>query len=304
MNKAVIVENISYSVSDKKILSTEKPKRIMENISFSIPSNTLFGITGESGSGKTTLIKLLAKIYEPENGEIKYPFQIKENGISKIQLLFQNSEELINPVRKIKNQLKDVTKNDKKINEIFEILSLGQNLLSRRGIELSGGERQRVALAKLLLVKPQILICDEPFSAQDPVSKLNFVEIFKNINKKFGMTIICVSHEIDILKLFVENLLVLYGGKISETGNAKKIFEHPKHPYTEFLLKAAEYNIDQTEIFHPANDINTKEAACPYVNFCRVKSENCYSIVGKKEYGDRTVYCNNPLLFIDAKQVT
>ncbi len=301
MKPIITINNVSYSVTDKKIFSQDNTVKILENISFEVRTNTIFGITGESGSGKTTLIKLMAKVLVPTSGGIEYSFPEKQNGISNVQILFQNSEELINPVRKIVNQLHDLTREENKITEIFEILALDQNILHQRGMELSGGERQRVALAKLLLVKPKILICDEPFSAQDPVSKLNFVEIFKTVNEKLNITVICVSHEIDILKLFTKELLVLYGGKTAEVGKADQIFQSPKHPYTDFLLRASNYQLKESDLNLSTDKFTGNYFACGYYNFCSSRSEVCKTSVQKTSFEDRVVYCNHPLNSTDAK---
>ncbi len=294
MNSLISIENISYAVEENKLFTSGKKKSILNKISFKINEGTIFGITGESGSGKTTLIKLLANIYKPVNGEISYSFPQSKNGRNNVQVLFQNSEDLINPVRKIKNQLHDIEDNPLRISEVFDVLSLNEGLLERRGLELSGGERQRIALAKLLLVQPKVLVCDEPFSAQDPASKLNFVELFKKINRQLNITIICVSHEIDILKLFVTDLLVLYDGQIAEVGNSKQIFEKPLHPYTDFLLRAVEYNLSEKDLLFP-NSFQNVNYKCPFYPECNVKLEKCKTSIDKVDLGNRTVYCNNPL---------
>ncbi len=294
MKSLISIENISYAVEENKLFTSEKKKTILNKVSFEINERTIFGITGESGSGKTTLIKLLANIYKPVNGEISYSFPQSKNGRNNVQVLFQNSEDLINPVRKIKNQLHDIEDNPLKISEVFDVLSLNEGLLERRGLELSGGERQRIALAKLLLVQPKVLVCDEPFSAQDPASKLNFVELFKKINRQLNITIICVSHEIDILKLFVTDLLVLYDGQIAEVGNSKQIFEKPLHPYTDFLLRAVEYNLSEKDLLSP-NSFQNVKYNCPFYPECNVKLEKCKTSIDKVDLGNRTVYCNNPL---------
>jgi len=294
LNELIKIENIAYEVVEHKLFTGGGRKNILNKISFEIKKGSLFGITGESGSGKTTLIKLLANIYKPVTGNILYNFPLIKNGRSNVQVLFQNSEDLINPARKIENQLKDIADDPAKITEVFDVLSLNKNLLQQRGLELSGGERQRIALAKLLLVQPQVLICDEPFSAQDPASKLNFVELFKKINKQLGITIVCVSHEIDILKLFVTDLLILYGGQIAETGKAQPVFAKPVHPYTNFLLQAIEYNLSEKDLIN-RNGLENIEEGCPFYLRCNVKLEKCKNEVDKIEESNRTVYCNNPL---------
>ena len=100
----------------------------------------------------------------------------------------------------------------------------------------------------MLAVKPKVLILDEPFSAQDVTSQLNFVEVLKRLNKEFGVTMICISHDLKILRKFAHTVIVLQNGRIVETAETSKIFTSPEHPYTKFLLSAEEFSLTEEEI--------------------------------------------------------
>jgi len=117
-----------------------------------------------------------------------------------------------------------------------------------RSTSLSGGEQQRAALARILSVQPEVLILDEPFSAQDPISQLNLRELLKSINKEFKISMICISHNLKMLRSLCDDAIVMYKGKIVEKGEIKNIFENPLHPYTKFLLKAEDYTLSYDEI--------------------------------------------------------
>ena len=116
------------------------------------------------------------------------------------------------------------------------------------GGTLSGGEQQRAALARILSVQPEVLILDEPFSAQDPISQLNFLSLFKSINQEFKITMVCISHNLQVLKSLCNDVIILYKGKIVEKGEIRSVFENPQHPYTKFLLKAENYTLCYDEI--------------------------------------------------------
>ena len=132
--------------------------------------------------------------------------------------------------------------------KLLDSVNFIKKLWQRKGFELSGGEQQRAALARILSVQPEVLILDEPFSAQDPISQLNLRELLKSINKEFKISMICISHNLKMLRSLCDDAIVMYKGKIVEKGEIKNIFENPLHPYTKFLLKAEDYTLSYDEI--------------------------------------------------------
>ncbi|GBD90965.1 putative D,D-dipeptide transport ATP-binding protein DdpF [bacterium BMS3Abin04] len=295
MKPQIELKDIAYVPSEDKLLSKGKNFTILSNISFAVAESSILGIVGESGSGKTTLIKLITGILGPTSGTIEYSFPLnRSNGVQQIQILFQNSEQIINPLRKVKSLLDDITKDASEQNFILDFLEIPQEMLQKKGYQLSGGERQRAALARILLAKPKVLIVDEPFSAQDPESKQNFVKLFQKLNKEFNITILCVIHEIDILEDFTEQLLVLFGGKVMEIGASRNIFAKPVNPYTKFLLEAGNYELTEND-FSGSNIRLNNSSGCPYFDRCKNKLEECEISVKKMELTGRIVYCNNPL---------
>jgi peptide/nickel transport system ATP-binding protein len=121
-------------------------------------------------------------------------------------------------------------------------------LYSRRGYQLSGGEQQRAALGRLIAVKPAILILDEPFSAQDIESQLNLVKLFKQLNEDFNLTMICISHDLRILRTLADRIIILKDGEVVESGETNEVFNNPKEDYTKFLLSAEALNLTYQEI--------------------------------------------------------
>jgi len=253
------LKDVSYSVkNDQLTFGKTDTAEILFDINFSVYKGEVLGICGESGGGKSTLAKLIAVIIKPTNGELilNKKLSANKNNPRTIQILFQNSSNLINPYRKVSTIIDEAIKlsgTDKekiteKKTELFETLCINQTLFKRRGMELSGGERQRVALARLLALKPKVLILDEPFSAQDITSQLNFVKVLKRINKDFDVTMICISHDLKILKNFADRVIVMRNGRIVEMADTIKLFSSPEYPYTKFLLRAEEFSLTKEEI--------------------------------------------------------
>ena len=253
MNEILRVKDLSYSV-EKVVIPFIKTERvnIFSRISFKVHENEVVGLAGESGSGKTTLAKLICGLLQKDSGEIIFNFSnYKKSKINPVQILFQNSGEILNPLRKVNDIIVEALKisdiDEDKLaeekNKILESIDLSSDLLNRKGYELSGGQQQRVALARLLAVKPKILILDEPFSSQDAESQINFIKLFKKLKSLFGITIICISHNLAALKNLCDRILIIYKGEIVEENSVAEIFTNPQHNYTKFLLKASGYNL-------------------------------------------------------------
>ncbi len=223
MKPSLAVNNISYSVKKNSLFGKRNEKKILENISFEVASGEIVGIAGPSGGGKTTLAKIVVGIHEPTAGEIINNFPKSENLVANsVQLLFQNSEEIVNPFRKAKDILIEALqqKNEKsssieeRLSELLSSVNIEECSLEKYCLQLSGGQRQRVALARLLAVEPEILILDEPFSAQDVESQLNLLLLLKKINAEKGITLICISHQENVLNHLTQRIIRIKEGKL------------------------------------------------------------------------------------------
>ena len=256
------VQNISYSVIVKE--ETKKRFDILKNVSFYVESGEIVGISGESGGGKSSLAKVIAGVIKPDSGKII--LESDNNTSNKrrnpIQILFQNHGEVLNPFRKVQNIINEALKiagvDESKIlqerNNVLNSVGFPEELYNRRGFELSGGEQQRAALARLLAVDPILLILDEPFSAQDVESQLNLVKLFKKLNSEFNITIICISHDLRILRNLANRVIIIKEGVLVENGTTKEVFDSPKNEYTKFLLSAEALDLSYEELkIKPAN---------------------------------------------------
>jgi peptide/nickel transport system ATP-binding protein len=247
-------ENIFYSVEVKG--DKKEARSILINVSFDVEEGEILGICGESGGGKSTLAKVIAGIIKPNSGRIVFDSNNQIQKRNPIQILFQNHGEIINPFRKVKSIIDEALiisgAEEKSIESerenILDSVGFPKELYNRRGYQLSGGEQQRAALARLLAAKPSLLILDEPFSAQDIESQLKLVKLFKILNEEFNLTMICISHDLKILRNLADRIIILKNGEVVESGRTKEVFNNPKEDYTKFLLSAEALNLTHEEL--------------------------------------------------------
>ncbi len=261
------LDKISFAAKDETLFQS-KIKNILINISFSFERGKIYGITGESGSGKTTLAKLITGLVKDYSGKAAFNYKKNWDNVlsSPVQILFQNDGYLINPKRKISDilnetyRIKNNSRNNyyKETEYLFAALGLDNKLLASKGSQLSGGEQQRIALARILIIEPEILILDEPFSSQDVDAKSSLIELILDTKKQMNTTIICISHDIYALKEFAEEIIILSNGNIIESGTANKIFNNPENNHTKFLLSAQSLTLSKEEIITHLNDEQNK----------------------------------------------
>jgi len=285
MNRLLVLSGISYSVKEG-LLPLKKGKDIIKNINLEIAENSITGLAGESGCGKTTLARIIAGITPQTGGSITMAKSVN------VQMLFQNSEEILHPLRKVSAVLSDVSDDKNEIESLCALLKIKDELLDRKGCTLSGGERQRTALLRILLKKPGLIVLDEPFSAQDPDSQIQLINLFKEINERCKTSLFIISHNIKPIIELTETIHIMYKGSIVESGETKQTIAKPFHPYTEFLLKAESYNVKREEI---KNEEDQSGLPCSFYSNCQRKLPVCKETVKTENFEKRRVYCNNIL---------
>lgn len=225
----------------------------VNGVSFQVKQGETFALIGESGCGKTTVGRLILRLIEPDTGTVFF----REKNLRgfnarkmpeirrRIQMIFQNPFASLNPRMKIReiigepldiHQLAQGGKREERIYELLNIVGLHPELARRYPHELSGGQRQRVGIARALAVEPELIVCDEMLSFLDISTKMQIVAVLKNIQQKFGVTYLFISHDLSLIEEFAHQTAVMYLGKIVEIAPTLELFTKPLHPYTQALL--------------------------------------------------------------------
>ena len=245
---------------------TQKIVKAVDDVNMTIYENEIYGIAGESGCGKTTLLKALYNDYVPPlrliGGKVYYhinwdeevdvatlsPEKNRRLRMEYISYIPQGSMSVLNPVLKLKETYKDFIGShlgDQSQEEIFElarkqiqVLGLPPNILDIYPHQLSGGMRQRVTIALASLLKPRIMIGDEPTTALDVVVQRGVIQMLKTIQENLKNTIILVTHDMGVHANVADRIGIMYAGKIVEEATTEQIFSQPRHPYTQFLINS------------------------------------------------------------------
>ncbi|AXQ22836.1 methionine ABC transporter ATP-binding protein [Acinetobacter wuhouensis] len=222
----------------------------LDEINLTIPAGSIFGIIGYSGAGKSTLIRLINLLERPSQGQIiinekdftALDARSLRQERANIGMIFQHFNLLqtktvadnIEMPLKLLGVSKD--KREKRLNELLEFIDL-KHKKDAYPDELSGGQKQRVGIARALANHPKILLCDEATSALDPQTTKSVLELLKKINKEQGITIVMVTHEMDVIESVCDYVAVMEQGKVIETGSTLEIFSQPQHPTTKNFIQ-------------------------------------------------------------------
>ena len=246
------VQNVArhYKVSNG-LLRGKSTVKALDGASFKLKAGSTLAIVGESGCGKSTLARVVAMIEEPTSGHIEINGKLAdldEPGTRKsVQIVFQDPYGSLNPRHKVGTILEEpLLLNSKKSNE--ERRHLAIEMMTRVGLRpehidryphmFSGGQRQRIAIARAMMLDPKILVLDEPVSALDLSIQAQVLNLLIDLQDSLGLAYIFISHDLSVVRHISEDVMVMYLGKVVESGPAATIFDAPSHPYTEALLSA------------------------------------------------------------------
>jgi peptide/nickel transport system ATP-binding protein len=214
-----------------------------------IGKGEVVGVIGESGSGKSTLLSVICGLVSSSSGSIhngdgfdlSTPLRSRPRAIlSEIQMVFQNPDDSLNPTRTVEQSMCRYTHaNRDEVLAALDAVELSAQFLTRRPGEMSGGEKQRVAVARALLMHPQLLLLDEVTSALDVTVQASVVKMLASVHAASGMSMVMVSHDIALIASFADKLIVLRNGKVVEQGSVNAVIDSPIDPYTQHLVKLA-----------------------------------------------------------------
>ncbi len=227
----------------------------VDGIDLEVGRGETIGLVGESGCGKSTLGRTLIRIYEPTSGEVVFngqPFHKMSRSELRphrkdIQMIFQDPYSSLNPrmtvARIIAEPLRVHTDLDReqrlqKVSQILTKVGLGSWALQRYPHEFSGGQRQRIAIARAIILEPQLIIADEPVSALDVSVQSQILNLMRDIQEEMGMSYLFIAHDLAVVKHMCQKIAVMYLGKIVEYASRDELFSNPLHPYTKALMDA------------------------------------------------------------------
>ncbi len=244
-----------YYPVKKGMFSKPRLVKAVDGVSFTLERGKTLAIVGESGCGKSTLGRMLTMIEEPTYGELFYQGQnfLVNDAVTqklrrkKIQIVFQNPYASLNPRKKIGAILEepllintDLSAHQRKqqVLEMMAKVGLKPEFYDRYPHMFSGGQRQRIAIARGLMLHPDIVVADEPVSALDVSVRAQVLNLMMDLQEEMGLSYVFISHDLSVVEHIADEVMVMYLGRCVEQGETKKIFSNPRHPYTQALLSA------------------------------------------------------------------
>ena len=252
---AISTRSLEKTYQTKSFFGRSRTVKAANDISFDIRRGETLGIVGESGSGKSTVARCIARLVDPSAGEIR----INDTNIAEIsqrayrplrkhiQIVFQDPYRSLNPRQTVGRAIAEGPMNyglgrveaTARASNLLSLVGLDPKALSRYPHQFSGGQRQRICIARALAMEPDVLVADEPVSALDVSVQAQVLELLKDLQEKFELAILFITHDLRVAAQVSDNIAVMYQGKIVEHGSTEAIFQNPKHEYTKRLFNAA-----------------------------------------------------------------
>lgn len=247
---------VYFPISSGKLFVPPIPLKAVDNVSFELYSGETLGVVGESGCGKSTLGRGILQLLEPTAGEVIWQGQHLEGLPSKemiiyrkdLQIIFQDPLASLNPRMTIGDIIAEpltvhypkLTHDQKKekVAEIMEQVGLLPQMINRYPHEFSGGQCQRIGVARAMILRPKLIVCDEPVSALDVSIQAQIVNLIQELQQSFGLSLIFISHDLSIVRHISHRIMVLYLGNVMEVADKQTLYDEPKHPYTKALISA------------------------------------------------------------------
>jgi peptide/nickel transport system ATP-binding protein/oligopeptide transport system ATP-binding protein len=257
MDNLVEVKNLKkYFYQGSGPFKKKEPIKALDDVSFYIKRNEILGLVGESGCGKTTCGKLILRLINPTAGTIWFDGQdithLKQKQLTefrkKMMIIYQDPYGSLDPrmtigaaiaePMEVHQLIKTKEEKENKIIDLMEKVGLTPDQINRYPHEFSGGQRQRIGIARALATNPTFIVADEPVSALDVSIQAQIINLLKDLQKDFGLTLLFITHDLGVIKHTSDRIAVMYAGKLVELASKQDLFSEPLHPYTRALLSA------------------------------------------------------------------
>ncbi len=275
----------------------------VDNVSFSIRKGQTLGVVGESGCGKSTLGRVILRLIEPMSGKILFNGEditrIDKNRMkllrTKMQIIFQDPYSSLNPRMTVGQAIEaplliqKIYKSSQRgelqreVRKMMDLAGLASRYINAYPHELDGGRRQRIGIARVLVLNPEFIVCDEPVSALDVSIQAQVLNLMQDLQEQMGLTYLFITHDLSVVKHLSNEILVMYLGEVVEKARSKDLFAAPAHPYTRALMSAIpipdphrrmERVILQGELTSPINP----GPGCRFAKRCPQAKQNCFEI--------------------------
>jgi oligopeptide transport system ATP-binding protein len=281
-----------------RVLSGKRLLKAVDGVSFAVLEGKTLGLVGESGCGKSTTARLITRLIPATSGKVfvegREILNLSRKEVREVrrhvQMVFQDPYASLNPRMRVVDivgrslTLYDGIKGKKRTEEaarLLDCVGLQPDHLNRYPHELSGGQRQRVAIARALSMRPKLIIADEPVSALDLSVQAQVLNLFKELQRDLKLTMLFISHDLNVIQYMADSVAVMYAGRIMEMGSVQQVFKDPLHPYTKGLMASnitlgvVNERRDQLkgEIALPINPVGCRlESRCP------IRRERCRTV--------------------------
>jgi peptide/nickel transport system ATP-binding protein len=298
----------------------------VSGVSFDICRGETLGLVGESGCGKSTVARALMQLVRPTAGSVilegqeltKLGSAELTKARTRLQMIFQDPISSLNPTRRVRKIVSEGLEiqrtgtreeRTKKVREMLEAVGLDPDYaMNRYPSEFSGGQCQRICIARVLVLEPAIVVCDEPVSALDVAVQAQIVNVLQDMKARYGLALLFIAHDLAVVKSISDRIAVMYLGKMCEIGAADEVYRHPMHPYTIALLDAVpdpdpdsqarsvELSGDLPSPMHPPT-------GCRFRTRCPRANDECVNEPSIRELApSHYVACHHPI--VDARPVT
>lgn len=299
-NHLLEIKNLQKSFPLRKptagLFSKKEQMLAVDNLSFHIKEGEIYGLVGESGCGKSTTGRMIVGLEKPSDGSIVY--QGKDLGTlndkeffplrKDLQMVFQNTLSALNPRQRIGSILEDIlkvhgvtnaTERRDQVVEVLEKVGLSEYHYFRFPHELSGGQVQRLGIASALVIKPRLIICDEPVSALDVSIQAQVLNTLMELQQELHLSLLFISHDIGVIRYISDRIGVMYLGTLVEEADTDELFNNPLHPYTKGLFASVPdpyMRKEEMSDLKGEQPVRTKEfKGCAFCNRCPYAMDKC-----------------------------